>query len=375
MSITAPALKIDALTRRFGDVSAVDAVSIEVQPGELMSILGPSGCGKSTLLQLIAGHLAPDSGTIQIAGQTVVGPGVLISPQDRKVGMVFQEYALFPHLTVAENVAFALPGRRRFGGKKLRDERMNQIASVLDLMEISHLADRRPSQLSGGQQQRVAIARALAQQPQLLLLDEPFCNLDASTREHVRSEIVALLRHTSLTCLFVTHDQEEALAVSDKVAVMQQGRMVQVDEPEVLYRRPFCLEVAEFLGRTNILKGTAEGSKVHTRVGTFALLPEATGEVQVVVRPELLDLVADPDGTTLVLGREFRGHDAVYTLALEGGKIVHAHRPSVNMVSVGDRVTIVAQPGYASMIQPDATPDATDSARSSDANAGLINSK
>jgi iron(III) transport system ATP-binding protein len=286
--------------------------------------------------------------------------------------MVFQEYALFPHLTVSENVAFAIPASSRLLSRKTKDTRHAKVATVLSLMEISDLADRKPSQLSGGQQQRVAIARALAQEPQLLLLDEPFCNLDASTREHVRGEIVALLRQTNLTCLFVTHDQEEALAVSDKVAVMQQGRMVQVDEPEVLYRRPFCLEVAEFLGRTNILRGTADGSHVHTRAGSFALLSEAHGEIQVVVRPELLDLVADPNGTTLVLGREFRGHDAVYTLALEDGKIVHAHRPSVNMVNVGDRVRIVAQPGYASLIHPDATPASTDLDESSATNAGLI---
>jgi iron(III) transport system ATP-binding protein len=368
MSSPAPALKIEQLTRRFGDVTAVDAVEFEVAEGELTSILGPSGCGKSTLLQLIAGHLVPDAGSITIAGtlvarskatnieQAVAGPELMVAPQHRRVGMVFQDYALFPHLSVAENVAFALPSSGRILRRGARREQSHMVATVLEQMEITHLATRRPGELSGGQQQRVAIARALAQRPQLLLLDEPFSNLDSATREHVRTEIVGLLRSTGLACVFVTHDQEEALAISDKVAVMQQGRMMQVDEPEVLYRRPFCREVAEFLGRTNIVRGHATGSRVATRVGSFDLFPQAFGDVQVVVRPELLDLVADPNGTALVLSREFRGHDAVYTLALDGGKIVQAHRPSVDMVSVGDRVRIVAQPGYAALIHPDATP-------------------
>jgi iron(III) transport system ATP-binding protein len=359
----APDLRISGVVKRFGDIAALDDARLDVARGELISILGPSGCGKSTLLQLIAGHIAPDAGSIEIAGVVVAGPGVLVPAQRRDVGLVFQDYALFPHLTVLENVAYGarrgdeLPGvaRRGLARVRARQHRRDAATAVLDQLEISALATRYPGELSGGQQQRVAIARAIAQRPRLLLLDEPFCNLDAGTREHVRSEIVELLRATGLTCVFVTHDQEEALAVSDRVAVMQAGRVVQVDDPETLYRRPFCLDVAEFLGRTNVLRGRAHDGRVETEVGSFELPGEATGDVQVIVRPELIDVRASQGGGAVVVGREFRGHDVLYTLRMPSGELVWAHRPSIDMVDIGDRVELVAQRGPASLV--DGAPD------------------
>jgi ABC-type Fe3+/spermidine/putrescine transport system ATPase subunit len=347
-------LRIHGLSKRFGPVVALAGAALEVAQGELVSIVGPSGCGKSTLLQLVAGHLAPDAGTIEIGGRIVAdGAGELVPPQRRGVGMVFQDYALFPHLNALENVAFGIaesPTRGFVGRLRARGTAARAARDVLDLLGIADLAERYPGELSGGQQQRVAIARAIAQQPRLLLLDEPFCNLDAATREHVRGEIVELLRTTGLTCVFVTHDQEEALAISDRVAVMQTGRVMQVDDPETLYRRPFCLEVAEFLGRTNVLKGFASAGHVETEVGRFPLHESADGHVEVLVRPELLDVRRASDGAATVVAREFRGHDVLYTLRLPSGDTVWAHRPSVHMANVGDRVRIDAQPGSAAVV-------------------------
>jgi iron(III) transport system ATP-binding protein len=358
-------LRIDSLSKRYDDVIALDAASLEVRRGELVSILGPSGCGKSTLLQLVAGHMVPDGGTIEISGTTVAAPGLSVAARHRNVGMVFQNYALFPHLTVLDNVAYGVtagedtPHGVRRTPLVRRRRRRSAARDVLDRLEIGLLADRHPDELSGGQQQRVAIARAIAQQPRLLLLDEPFCNLDASTREHVRGEIVQLLRDTGLTCIFVTHDQEEALAVSDRVAVMQAGAVLQVDDPETLYRRPFCLEVAEFLGRTNVLNGRTVDGRVETEVGSFQL-PDSIADdvdVSVIVRPELIGVRGSTNGTARVVGREFRGHDVLYTLRLSSGSTVWAHRPSVQMVNLGDMVELTAEPGSAALLHQSPAPD------------------
>ena len=337
------ALRIEGVRRRFGDVAALDDVSLEVQAGEIMAILGPSGCGKTTLLNLIAGHLRSDAGRITIGDRVVADGDRWVSPQDRRVAMVFQDYALFPHLTVAENVIFALPKDRRRDG----DQRARELLALLDVEE---LADRRPTELSGGQQQRVALARALAQDPELILLDEPFSSLDQGTRDDVRNELIGRLRQTGLTCIFVTHDQEEALSVSDRVAVMHEGRILQVDQPEVLYRKPFCSEVADFLGRANVLDGVAHGESVDTPLGSYALLGQATGPVRVYVRPELVGVTGDEAGDVVVEGRDFRGHDVLYTLRLPDGSIAIAHRPSVDMVEIGQRVRIDPQPGHAALV-------------------------
>jgi iron(III) transport system ATP-binding protein len=257
--------------------------------------------------------------------------------------MVFQDYALFPHLTVAENVAFALPKeRRRDGADRARE--------LLDLLDVGALAERRPTEISGGQQQRVALARALAQEPELVLLDEPFSSLDQATRDEVRGEMIGRLRETGLACVVVTHDQEEALSIADRVAVMHAGRILQIDQPEVLYRKPFCSEVADFLGRANVLDGEGRGEVVETPLGTYALLGSAYGPVRVFVRPELVGVRPDPAGEAVVEAKAFRGHDVMYTLRLPDGSVAWAHRPSVDMAEVGDRVAIEPQPGHAALV-------------------------
>ncbi len=336
-------LRLENVVRRFGDVTALDNVTLHVAAGEVMAILGPSGCGKTTLLNLVAGHLRPDSGLIEVGGEIVADETTWVGPQQRRVAMVFQDYALFPHLTAAENVRFALPkADRRHGDARARE--------LLAAMDVEELADRRPTQLSGGQQQRVALARALAQNPALVLLDEPFSSLDQATRDDVRKEMIGRLRATGLACIVVTHDQEEALSISDRVAVMHEGRILQVDQPEILYRKPFCSEVADFLGRANVLDGDGRGDIVDTALGTYALLAHVTGPVRVFVRPELVGVRKDDTGEAVVESRDFRGHDVVYTLRLEDGSMVWAHRPSVEMVEVGDRVRFEPQPGHAALV-------------------------
>ena len=238
------ALELVGLTKRFGDTLAVDDVALQVAPGELVSLLGPSGCGKTTTLRMIAGFERPTAGRIEIDGRDIAP----LPPQSRGVGMVFQNYALFPHLDVAGNVGFGL--RTRGDG---RDETARRVAEALALVDLAGLEKRRVQDLSGGQQQRVALARALAPEPPVLLLDEPLSNLDAALRERTRTDLRALLSRVGMTSVFVTHDQEEAFALSDRIAVMRAGRIEQVGTPEELYRKPVSEFVASFVGRANML--------------------------------------------------------------------------------------------------------------------------
>ncbi len=338
-------ISISNLCRSYGGTVAVDAINLVIRRGEIVSILGPSGCGKSTLLHLVAGHLRPDSGTITIAGRVVADGDSrqFVDARHRRVGMVFQDFALFPHLNVLDNVAFGIAAR----GLRARRHKIAAAQALLERFGLADLGQRMPAQLSGGQQQRVAIARAIAAEPHVLLLDEPFASLDAALREATRAEVVGMLRDTGLTCLFVTHDQEEALSISDRVAVMRDGAFLQVDSPERLYTRPVCCEVATFLGRTNVLPGIAEAGHVATEVGTWDVeLPHSEGHVDALIRPELLGLrrAGDDEAVATVVAREFRGHDVLYELRLDSGRTAWAHRPATEMVDAGDRVAIIPQP-------------------------------
>ena len=312
------ALVCKGLSKRFGTVQAADRVDLKLAKGQVLALLGPSGCGKTTILRLIAGFEVPDEGTVTVDGQVVVGNGTFAEPEKRRVGLVFQDYALFPHLTVAGNVAFGLPrGLKDSLGKKRVDD-------LLALVGLEGLGDRYPHQLSGGQQQRVALARALAPEPALLLFDEPFSNLDAGLRARVRAEVRQILALAGTSAIFVTHDQDEALSLADEVAVMWQGRIVQTASPEELYWRPANREVATFVGEANILPGTARGSAVTCELGMVLLCGVADGEVEVVIRPELISLRANENGPGVVLAREFYGHDQMFTIRLDSGTIVRA---------------------------------------------------
>ena len=327
------AVRLSAVSKAFGAVKAVQELDLEVPRGELMAVLGPSGCGKTTLLRLIAGFERPDAGSVAVGGETVAGPGCFTAPEKRRIGMVFQDYALFPHLSVEGNVAFGLERRSR-------DERRDLTRSTLELVGLQHKSARYPHELSGGERQRVALARALAPEPEVVLLDEPFSNLDATLRGGLRREVELILREAEATALLVTHDQEEALSLADRLAVMRDGRLVQVGAPEEVYARPAGRWTAQFVGEVNVLSGVARGQGVDTELGSFDLPEPAGGSVQVAVRPEQLDLRADPHGNAEVVSREFRGHDVLYRLRHEGGRTVLVQLPSLELHEVGARVYV-----------------------------------
>jgi iron(III) transport system ATP-binding protein len=323
------------VSKRFGTTRAVDGADLCVERGEFVALLGPSGCGKTTLLRLIAGFEHPDEGTIAIDGRRVAG-GAWVPPERRHVGMVFQDYALFPHLTVSDNVGFGLD----------RKGRPARVFEALELVGLSGLEDRYPSELSGGQQQRVALARALAPRPAVVLLDEPWSNIDPLRRSSMRDELCEILRTAGVTTVLVTHDREEAFSLADRIAVMHEGSIVQAGAPEEIYFRPATRWVAEFVGAANVIAGRAAGGHVETALGSFAAeCGNGQAPVEVLVRPELLELRPDPDGAGQVVSREFRGHDVFYRVRLEDGTEVCSQRPSTERVALGDRVTVVPHEG------------------------------
>ncbi len=318
MSAGAPvqaAIACRDLRVRFGAVDALDGADLDAPAGSLTAVIGPSGCGKTTLLRSIAGFVRPDSGEISTGGRLVVGPRAWVPPQGRNIGMVFQDYALFPHLDVAGNVGYAL-GRRRDPAR---------VEQMLDLVGLAGMGARRVSELSGGQQQRVALARALAGRPSVVLLDEPFSNLDAALRAQVRGEVKAILAASGVTALLVTHDQEEALSMADHVAVMRAGRVVQSGPPDAVYRDPRTAWVAGFLGAVDIFATRAADGVAGTPLGDVTVPPARSGEVHVLVRPEDVGMAAAgngaPDGAVpgTVVAREFFGHDQLVSIDLEGG--------------------------------------------------------
>jgi len=275
--VSAPShLGLRGLTKRYGSFVAVDGLSLDVAKGEMVAFLGPSGCGKTTSLRMIAGLTPASAGEIVVGGRELSG----VKAHQRDIGVVFQNYALFPHMTVAENIAFGLEMRRCS-----RAERTQRVAEALRLVHLEGLDKRKPAELSGGQQQRVALARALVIRPSILLLDEPLSNLDAKLREEMRNEIRDIQQRLGITAIFVTHDQGEALAMCDKVAVLNQGRLDQVGTPEDLYERPATPFVASFVGRGNWFEGDACGARVELPWGTLAVARPCTGRARLMVRP------------------------------------------------------------------------------------------
>jgi len=311
-------IRTDRVSKRYGTTPAVVEASICVDRGEVVALLGPSGCGKTTLLRLIAGFEAPDAGVVRVAERRVAGNGMWVPPEKRRVGMVFQDYALFPHLTVAENIGFGVP----------RSTRSARLREIVPRVGLQGLESRYPHELSGGQQQRVALARALAPEPELVLLDEPWSNVDPSLRASLRSEVVALLRALEVTVVLVTHDREEAFSLADRIALMRDGTVVQEGPPETLYLSPASRWAAEFVGAGNFLPGRVRDELVDTPLGAFpANGAYGARTVEVLVRPELVELEPDPEGQGEVVGREFRGHDVFYRVRIDGlellTKILH----------------------------------------------------
>jgi iron(III) transport system ATP-binding protein len=333
-------IRLEGATKRFGDVVAVDETSFCVDRGEVVAVLGPSGCGKTTLLRLVAGFEQPDAGAVEIDGRAVAGGGAWVPPEQRRIGMVFQDYALFPHLTVAENVGFGLPRRLR----------ATRVPELLDIVGLQGLGRRYPHELSGGQQQRVAVARALAPSPEVVLLDEPWSNVDPFLRESLRTEVTQIIRPLGVTVVLVTHDREEAFSLADRIALMRDGTIVQEGTSEELYFSPVSRWAAEFVGAGNVLTGRVVQGLVETALGAFpANGASVNGSARVLVRPELLELECDPAGTAEVVGREFRGHDVFYRVLLDGVELV-SQRPSNEVVPLGARVSIRLHEGQVPLL-------------------------
>ncbi len=324
-----PGLDVRGVRLSYGAAPVLAGVDVAVPAGGLVALLGPSGCGKTTLLRAIAGLERPVAGVVAVGDRVLTGPGAFVDPERRRVGMVFQDWALFPHMTVGRNVGFGLSRQRRQSGG---------VEEALALVELTGLGGRLPATLSGGQQQRVALARALAGRPAVLLLDEPFSNLDTTLRAQVRSEVTALLRRLGMTALFVTHDQEEAFVLGDEVAIMLDGRIEQQAPPADLYAAPASRAVARFVGDPNLLPGRAHGPAVATAVGAVPLRESRTGDVDVLVRPE--DLVVREGGDASVTHVEFYGHDAVYVVRPHGGPAVRARTLTRPRFAPGDCVAV-----------------------------------
>jgi iron(III) transport system ATP-binding protein len=350
-------LHLENVTKQFSRaaVPAVKDVTLTLQEGDVLGLLGPSGCGKTTLLRIIAGFESPQAGRVELAGRLVAGNGTWVAPENRSIGMVFQDFALFPHLSVAENVAFGLKQR---DSKKLWQERTIE---AIALVGLQGMENRYPHELSGGQQQRVALARALAPRPTLVLLDEPLSNLDVQVRLYLRQEVRDILKKTGTSGIFVTHDQEEALSISDQVAVMRQGYLEQIGTPEAIYREPASRFVADFVTQANFVPAQFHNQRWQTEIGCFdtnrvtcacscdakqfPLRGNRVSEPEnmsgdLMIRQEDLILHPDAEGNVTVGDRQFLGREYSYRLCTPSGQILHARTPTSTLLSVGQSVRL-----------------------------------
>jgi iron(III) transport system ATP-binding protein len=334
-------LSLSGIEKHYGSVPAAVDVTLDVHLGELLVLLGPSGCGKSTLLRLISGLEAPDHGRISSNGRVLSDASTLVPPEERKISLVFQDNALFPHMTVCDNVAFGLP-------KHEAGIRTRRVGEVLDMVRLTNVAGRYPHELSGGQQQRVALARALAPQPALVLLDEPFSDLDRTLRIALRDEVREVLKANGTSTILVTHDQEEALAVGDRVAVQNAGRIEQIGAPEDLFRTPASRFVAEFVGETDFIAGEVTPAGIRTEIG---ILDQTDGTpvgtaVDVAIRADDVAITPDPNGPGTVVSRTFTGMQNVYRVRLASGAIVRSLQPHTLILTEGTPVEVRAAPGH-----------------------------
>jgi ABC-type Fe3+/spermidine/putrescine transport system ATPase subunit len=338
-------LSLDRLDKHFAGLHVTADLSLSVARSEIVALLGPSGSGKTTVLRLVAGFETPDSGRVVVEGEDVSG----LPPEKRRFGMVFQHYALFPHLTVGENVAFGLESQG-----VPREEARRRVAEALSAVGLEGFEPRRTGEISGGQQQRVAVARALAPRPRVLLLDEPFSNLDPSLRERTRRELKRIIRQAGITTLFVTHEQEEAFELGDRVALLNAGRLEQVGTPEELYEDPATRFVATFIGRSSVLPATWDSAAGGARLHAGPAWPASGGkdlpngsEVDVVVRPEALRFVSSPSSDALageVAASRYSGRQSSFDVSLDAGGVVEVLAPS-RSTKIGEKVFVALDPG------------------------------
>jgi iron(III) transport system ATP-binding protein len=327
-------LTLSDVSKSFGKQSVLKGLSLEVADGEFVAVLGSSGSGKTTLLRLIAGFDDPESGEISISGKLVASKNIFVAAESRKVGYVPQDAALFPHLSVFENVAFGLKGLSKAA-------RVDRVRQLLKLVSMESFENQSATDLSGGQKHRVALARALAPEPELILLDEPFAALDAELRTRIREEIKQVLDNVSSTTILVTHDQEEALSIADRVALLRDGNFAQVGNPREIYSAPVDLGVATFLGDSVIVDGVVESGKVSTSLGQLTLLNSAkeASRGKVAIRPENFYLQPDLNGDSIVVGRQFFGHDAVVEVKTPK-QLIRARSSGPFAPEVGMKVTV-----------------------------------
>lgn len=335
------ALQLEGVSKHYGRSPGVIALDLTIGSGELVTLIGPSGCGKSTTLRLAAGLDRPDTGVIRVAGEVVADSRRFVHPEQRRVGLVFQDHALFPHLTVARNVEFGLD-------RLSRNERRVRARDVLDLVQLSHLADRYPHELSGGEQQRVALARALAPRPAVVLLDEPFSNLDESLRAQVRRDTVATLKEAGTTGVLVTHDQTEALSVGTRVVVMRNGIIEQADVPETVFEQPATRFVASFMGDADFLPARVHRALLTCEIGIVSTVPgwaDSDVNVDVVLRPHEVSLRPDANASAQVFAVDYHGAFVLHHVRLASGRTVRSWQPHTVRHPVGTAVAVSVAAG------------------------------